>query len=87
LTVASANNSDVSSLASSTFAGLFSKMTLATSSTNARKASPLATKSVSQLTSKTTTEPQRSHLLAIAKPSAAIRLAFLAAFAKPFSRK
>ena len=86
LTVASANKSVVKALASSTSFGSFFKMICATLSTNSRKASPLATKSVSQLTSKTTVLPHFGQTTANAKPSAAIRSAFLAAFAKPFSR-
>ena len=75
----------VSKYASSNVAGFAFKIASETSLTNAWNLSFLATKSVSAFTSKITARFPSTKTLVI--PSAAIRSAFLAAFAKPASRK
>ena len=68
------NNSFVNSLAQLIHAGLFSNNKSATSETNFLKSSDLATKSVSELTSKITASLPLA--TTYVKPSAAIRVAF-----------
>ena len=73
------------SSASSNVDGFAFKIASEISLTNAWNLSFLATKSVSAFTSKITARFPSTNTLVI--PSAAIRSAFLAAFAKPASRK
>ena len=60
---------------------------VATASTNSRNVSFLATKSVSELTSTIAASFASSDTATATSPSAAIRPAFFAAFARPFSLK
>ena len=70
----------------STSAGLALAMCLATLLQKLMKLSVLATKSVSQLTSTMTPTVPSSEMYWATTPSAAMRLAFLAAWLRPFSR-
>ena len=76
---------NLDSIKASTVSTLLSKIWLAISLTNSWKPSLRATKSVSELIS--TIAASLSFTSTCTSPSAAIRSAFLAAFAIPFSRK
>ena len=76
---------NLDSIKASTVSTLLSKIWLAISLTNSWKPSLRATKSVSELIS--TIAASLSFTSTCTRPSAAIRSAFLAAFAIPFSRK